>query len=424
MPIPGAVQRPTKLAGDPACTRNAELWCARRPGLAAESTALGFCEEVPFQLFALEQDELHVVSLGRAEAGISEDRDQHCAEFWDHGLPVDQRELAERHEHMTHELVQRPRTQAISFSVDLAAHIIQQPHRSTADQVCERWRTLVDAEPGHQFAHKRRQGIEIDLDGRTAGHDGCSWGIMRTKNLRQAADALGLSHPTIRRRLNALESELGLRLFERRADGMHATPEAAELLDVAEQMETLAHTFDRRARGQSPDLKGRIEISAPDVLVSELLMPTFAALIDKWPDLHLHVAPSAQIADLARREADIAVRVVPHGSSPDDELTGRKAATIYTAVYGEDHQWIGYFGDERDQGWIKSERFEDTPVACSMANTYAVWAACLEGLGLAERLARAFDSRVLASGVSTKPGCPHIMVAQARPRWSRAATIK
>lgn len=209
-------------------------------------------------------------------------------------------------------------------------------------------------------------------------------GVMRTTNLREAANALGLSHPTIRRRLNALEGELGLKLFERRADGMHATPEAAELLDVAEQMETLAHTFDRRARGQSPDFKGRIEISAPDVLVSELLMPTFAALIDKWPALHLHVAPSEQLADLARREADVAVRVVPHGSSPDGDLTGRRAATIYTAVYGEEHQWIGYFGDERDQGAIRSERFKDVPVACSMANTYAVWAACLEGLGLAE----------------------------------------
>ncbi len=149
-------------------------------------------------------------------------------------------------------------------------------------------------------------------------------------------------------------------------------------------MKTLADTFGRRARGTAPELKGRIEISAPDVLVSELLMPSFAALIERWRDLHLHIAPSEQLADLARRQADIAVRVVPSGSSPDDDLTGRKAATIYTAVYGEEHQWIGYYGDERDRGWIRSDRFEDVPVACSMANTYAVWAACLEGLGLAE----------------------------------------
>lgn len=207
---------------------------------------------------------------------------------------------------------------------------------------------------------------------------------MRTTNLREAADTLGLSHPIIRRRLNTLESELGLTLFERRADGMHAKPEAAELLDVAEQMEILAQTFDRRAQDKAPELKGRIEISAPDVLVSELLMPSFAPLIQRWPDLHLHIAPFEQLANLARRDADIAVRVVPHGSSPDGDLAGRKAATIYTAVYGAEHQWIGYHGDERDRGWITSDRFKHVPVACSMANTYAVWAACLEGLGLAE----------------------------------------
>jgi len=74
----------------------------------------------------------------------------------------------------------------------------------------------------------------------------------------------------------------------------------------------------------------------------------------------------------------------PTVRAPDGDLTGRKAATIYTAVYGEEHQRIGYFGDERDQGALRSERFKNVPVACSMANTYAVWAACLEGLGLAE----------------------------------------
>lgn len=56
----------------------------------------------------------------------------------------------------------------------------------------------------------------------------------------------------------------------------------------------------------------------------------------------------------AEGEADIAVRVVPCGSSLDGELAGREAAMIYTAAYGEEHQWVGDFGDERDQGAIRS----------------------------------------------------------------------
>ena len=210
-------------------------------------------------------------------------------------------------------------------------------------------------------------------------------GVMRTSNLREAGARLGMTHPTIRRRLDTLEGALGLKLFERRTDGMHATSEAADLLTVAEQMESCADAFGRLARGAAPGVKGRVALSAPDVLISELLMPTLAGFIHDWPDLHLHVAPAERLVDLSRHEADLAIRYVTHGKRPDGDLVGRKAATVYTAVYGEKHQWIGWFGDERDHGSIRGKSFDALPMGCSMENIYALWAACLEGLGLAER---------------------------------------
>lgn len=211
--------------------------------------------------------------------------------------------------------------------------------------------------------------------------------VMRASSLREAADRLGISHPTIRRHLNALEGDLGLRLFDRRADGMHAMPEASELMAVAEQMESLAHTFARRASDADPKMTGSIRLTAPAEIVSELLIPELAAFSARWPDIDLHVEPSEAIKDLGRREADVAIRTVPYGSSPGGDVTGRKAATINTAVYGTGETWLGWYGDQRDRS-AQAASFAGAsigplPVRNSMKNTYLLRAACVEGMGVA-----------------------------------------
>lgn len=211
--------------------------------------------------------------------------------------------------------------------------------------------------------------------------------VMRASSLREAADRLGISHPTIRRRLNVLESELGLRLFDRRADGMHATPQAAELMEVAERMESLAHTFVRRASDADPKMTGGVRVTAPAEIVTELLMPELAAFSVRWPDIELHIEPSEAVKDLGRGEADVAIRAVPYGKSPGGDVTGRKAGTIYTALYGVGETWLGWYGDQRDRSSLTAS-FANTPLAelpirSSMKNTYLLRAACVHGMGVA-----------------------------------------
>jgi len=207
--------------------------------------------------------------------------------------------------------------------------------------------------------------------------------VMRTRTLRQAGARLGVSHPTIRRRLDALEASLGLTLFERAADGLQATPEASELLVRAEQVEASVHALRRRATAVDTQLSGAVRVTAPDLLITDLLMPALVDFTTRWPGIRLHVQPSESLADLGAREADVAIRAMPVGVEPAGELVGRKAATLHVAVYGSDHQWIGWFGDERDAAWQADYPFEGRPTVASMPNMLLQRAACAEGLGLA-----------------------------------------
>jgi DNA-binding transcriptional LysR family regulator len=206
--------------------------------------------------------------------------------------------------------------------------------------------------------------------------------VMRSPNLREAAKRLGVSHATIRRRLEVLEADLGLRLFDRRREGLHATAAAAELLDTAEGVERAVHALDRRAAGADPELRGPVRVTAPDALMTELLLPELAAFSERHPQIELHVDLGYELADLGRREADVAIRAMPIGKAPHAELTGRKAASASRAIYGSGDQWIGFWGEERDRAWVKETAFPDLPIRGAFPDPLMQRGAAAAGMGL------------------------------------------
>ena len=167
--------------------------------------------------------------------------------------------------------------------------------------------------------------------------------LMRANTLREAAAALGTSHPTVRRKLHALETQLGVVLFERAQQGLRATPEAAGLLALAESVEASVDALARQASGLSPQIAGEIRVTVPDVM-GELLLHDLANFAATWPQIQLRIEPTYEVKNLKRREADVAIRVMPHGEPPSGELVGRKAGTIYAATYGQTDKWIGWWG--------------------------------------------------------------------------------
>ena len=174
---------------------------------------------------------------------------------------------------------------------------------------------------------------------------------------------------------------VGLVLFERAQEGLRATAEAAELLALAESVEASVDALARQASGLSPQRAGEIRVTVPD-LVAELLMQDLADFAATWPQIQLRIEPTYEVKNLKRREADVAIRVMPQGESPSGELVGRKAGTIYAATYGQTDSWIGWWGDERDGAFKTTTPFADRPTAIVLPDARLQLAACVAGLGL------------------------------------------
>jgi DNA-binding transcriptional LysR family regulator len=88
--------------------------------------------------------------------------------------------------------------------------------------------------------------------------------VARSGALGGAARSLQTSHPTVSRRLRALEQAIGHTLFQRTADGLVLTDEGQGIVALAEQKEERALAMERRLAGQEQNLKGSLRISSAD----------------------------------------------------------------------------------------------------------------------------------------------------------------
>jgi DNA-binding transcriptional LysR family regulator len=132
--------------------------------------------------------------------------------------------------------------------------------------------------------------------------------LSETGSMRRAAVLLGVRQPTVSRRLAALERALGYRLFQRSADGVRLNPEGEHLLEPARRMADWAGEFERAMGRGARGASGTVRVTAPPGVAHELL-PSFAAwLRSKEPGLRIQALGSVHHVDLARGEADLAIR--------------------------------------------------------------------------------------------------------------------
>ena len=157
--------------------------------------------------------------------------------------------------------------------------------------------------------------------------------LARRRSVRAAGKLLAISHSTIARRIDIFEGRLGVRLFDRQATGYTLTTAGEDLLKTAERVEEDIDGAERRLVGQDGRLRGEIKVTMPDALATHLLMPDLATFATTYPEIELEVIFSYDALDLEHREADVAIRFVPPGRSPPDNLLGRRLAGVAQSVY-------------------------------------------------------------------------------------------
>jgi DNA-binding transcriptional LysR family regulator len=156
--------------------------------------------------------------------------------------------------------------------------------------------------------------------------------VARAGGLIGAAKALGVDHSTAYRRLRAAEARLGQPLFERLPGGAYEPTSLAErMAAAAERMEDEALALGRELAGQDRRLTGRLRLTSSETLAHSVLMPHLAAFRRAHPGITMELVIDNRVLNLARREADVALRPT---RPREGDLWGRKLADVAWTAYG------------------------------------------------------------------------------------------
>jgi DNA-binding transcriptional LysR family regulator len=157
--------------------------------------------------------------------------------------------------------------------------------------------------------------------------------IADTGSLAGAGDVLSLNHSTVFRRLNALEQDLGSRLFERSRTGYVPTPAGEEMVALANRMFDEVIEFERRVSGRDVKPSGELRVTTNDSFVAHLTTPLFSAFCKMYPEIRLDVVVENRALNLSKRDADVAIRAT---AEPPETLVGRRVAAIAWCIYGSE----------------------------------------------------------------------------------------
>ncbi|MXU64531.1 LysR family transcriptional regulator [Oceanomicrobium pacificus] len=155
--------------------------------------------------------------------------------------------------------------------------------------------------------------------------------VVRAGSLTEAAARLKVSHATLSRRIAGFEARSGRRLFDRQRSGVVPTPEGRAVAEAALRMEDAADRLDRLMAAGDHRLEGPITFTAPQLLMETHLNRICGRFLDAHPGIELTVLASNDMLNLAKREADVALRVT---AKPPDTLVGQRLCPQRTGIFG------------------------------------------------------------------------------------------
>jgi DNA-binding transcriptional LysR family regulator len=217
-------------------------------------------------------------------------------------------------------------------------------------------------------------------------------------SLSAAARALGATQPTVGRQVAALETALGVMLFERVGKALAITKSGQDLLEHVQAMGDAASRISMVATSQSQSVSGRVSITASDLFAAAYLPNVLKTLRQTAPGLEIDIIASNHIEDLTRRDADIALRNV-RPSQPDliARLIGHHKAGLFAAksyldergrpqTMGElaGHDFVGVGDREELVSYLRLQgiHLNTSQFRCTADNGVVMWELMRAGLGI------------------------------------------
>ena len=220
--------------------------------------------------------------------------------------------------------------------------------------------------------------------------------LARHGSVRAAGAALQVSHSTVARRIEALETRLAARLFDRTREGYALTEAGTTMLAGAERAEREMAELERVLVGRDRRLSGPVALTCCDEYVAELLLRELTPFCATYPDIELQITTDSRSFDLTKREADIAIHILAVGAQPPEFLIGVKLVPLTLANYvsidhahrvdpeiaGSQPRWLATAPRSTPEQLVAHSSYPDVPLWGEFSSLDLLVNAALHGLGI------------------------------------------
>lgn len=215
--------------------------------------------------------------------------------------------------------------------------------------------------------------------------------VARMGSFSSAAKYLKVQQSTVSRRIRSMEKKLGARLVERNKTGYELTNAGNNVKKAAIRIEIEVLGVDSTVSGKDTNLAGSLRVATINDMTPLILMPAFARFSHTYPGVNLQIVASNSDSSLAKREADVAIRLT---NTPAFTLVGKRLVTVVSTVYGSrdylqhirrqklEPKWIGVECCDFHRSWTK-QACGQQPHNFYCSDSFLTQAAIQEGLGVA-----------------------------------------
>ena len=155
--------------------------------------------------------------------------------------------------------------------------------------------------------------------------------LAKQRSFGQAAKALRLSKPTVRRRIESLESSIGVPLVDRGATGIVLTQDGKHIADMVEAMAMISERTVSRVRQVDGEISGECKLVLGEGLATAWFIPHFLGIFgDLYPRIVVRLGSAPDSDKIAIPPFDIQVRYAP---THDENLLLFRAATFHFTYF-------------------------------------------------------------------------------------------
>lgn len=154
--------------------------------------------------------------------------------------------------------------------------------------------------------------------------------LCREQSLARGARSLGLDKSTVSRRIVSLERALGSKLFVRTHEGLRLSREGEAARVYVERMAAELFALESAASVGAEQAAGVVRVATTEAMAVRLVQGGILDLKAIHPGLEIELVSGNRVVDLARGEADLAVRVVP---TKEEGLKARVIAKLGISLF-------------------------------------------------------------------------------------------